>query len=111
MKTLQQQVTHLLPHQVAISLDNEEINRLQFYSRVYKNLGMDYKYLFKIILVGDAGVGKTAMVRRFTKGFFPFQEAPTIGVDMSVKTVTIDGEKVKVSSRLYLDLILKTSIY
>lgn len=56
---------------------------------------MDYKYLFKVILVGDAGVGKTAMVRRFTKGFFPFQEAPTIGVDMSVKTVVVDGEKVK----------------
>eukprot|EP00794_Sanderia_malayensis_P007329 gene7329-8149_t len=56
---------------------------------------MDYKYLFKVILVGDAGVGKTAMVRRFTKGFFPFQEAPTIGVDMSVKTVQVDGEKIK----------------
>lgn len=57
---------------------------------------MDYKYHFKVILVGNAGVGKTAMVRRFTKGFFPFQEAPTIGVDMNVKTVDIDGEKVKV---------------
>ena len=57
---------------------------------------MDYKYHFKVILVGNAGVGKTAMVRRFTKGFFPFKEAPTIGVDMSVKTVEVDGEKVKV---------------
>ena len=57
---------------------------------------MDYKYHFKVILVGNAGVGKTAMIRRFTRGFFPFQEAPTIGVDMNVKTVLVDGEKVKV---------------
>ena len=62
---------------------------------------MDYKHHFKVILVGNAGVGKTAMVRRFTRGFFPFQEAPTIGVDMNVKTVVVDGEKVKVSAFIY----------
>ena len=62
----------------------------------------DYKYLFKIILVGDAGVGKTALVRRFTKGFFPFQEAPTIGVDVSVKTVTVNGERVKVCDTTFV---------
>ena len=62
---------------------------------------MDYKYHFKVILVGNAGVGKTAMVRRFTKGFFPFQEAPTIGVDMAVKTVKVNGEKVKVTPHFF----------
>ena len=57
----------------------------------------DYNYLFKIILIGDANVGKTCLVRRFAKGYFPPGQIPTIGVDFSIKTVDVDGEKVKVS--------------
>lgn len=56
----------------------------------------DYSYLFKIILVGDANVGKTCLVRQFTKGYFPPNQGPTIGVDFTIKTVDVDGEKVKV---------------
>ncbi|KAL3880689.1 hypothetical protein ACJMK2_032909 [Sinanodonta woodiana] len=55
----------------------------------------DYKYLFKIVLIGDAGVGKTCLVRRFTQGLFPPGQAATIGVDFMIKTVEIDGERVK----------------
>lgn len=60
----------------------------------------DYSYLFKIILIGDANVGKTCLVKRFTKGFFAPSQGPTIGVDFTIRTVEVDGEKVKVS--LYL---------
>lgn len=55
----------------------------------------DYKYLFKIVLVGEAGVGKTCLVRRFTQGLFPPGQAATIGVDFMIKTVEIEGEKIK----------------
>ena len=57
----------------------------------------DYSYLFKIILIGDANVGKTCLVKRFAKGFFTPSQGPTIGVDFTIRTVEVDGEKVKVS--------------
>lgn len=56
----------------------------------------DYSYLFKIILIGDANVGKTCLVKRFTKGFFTPSQGPTIGVDFTIRTVEVDGERVKV---------------
>lgn len=58
----------------------------------------DYKFLFKVVLVGNAGVGKTCLVRRFTQGLFPPGQGATIGVDFMIKTVEVDTEKVKVSS-------------
>lgn len=57
----------------------------------------DYKYLFKVVLVGNAGVGKTCLVRRFTQGMFPPGQGATIGVDFMIKTVEVEGEKIKVS--------------
>ncbi|XP_011190762.1 ras-related protein Rab-30 isoform X1 [Zeugodacus cucurbitae] len=55
----------------------------------------DYKFLFKIVLVGNAGVGKTCLVRRFTQGLFPPGQGATIGVDFMIKTVEVEGEKIK----------------
>ncbi|XP_046352725.2 ras-related protein Rab-30-like [Haliotis rubra] len=55
----------------------------------------DYKYLFKVVLIGNAGVGKTCLVRRFTQGLFPPGQGATIGVDFMIKTVEVEGEKVK----------------
>ncbi|XP_022240851.1 ras-related protein Rab-30-like isoform X2 [Limulus polyphemus] len=56
----------------------------------------DYKFLFKVVLVGNAGVGKTCLVRRFTQGLFPPYQGATIGVDFLIKTVEVEGEKVKI---------------
>jgi small GTP-binding protein len=56
----------------------------------------DYNYLFKNIVVGDGGCGKTAIVVRFSQGYFLEQYKLTIGVEFAVKTITIkDGIKVK----------------
>ena len=49
----------------------------------------------QVVLVGNAGVGKTCLVRRFTQGMFPPGQGATIGVDFMIKTVEIDGEKIK----------------
>ena len=56
----------------------------------------DYNYLFKNIVVGDGGCGKTAIATRFSQGYFLEQYKLTIGVEFFVKTITIkDGIKVK----------------
>ncbi|XP_050070984.1 ras-related protein Rab-30 [Anopheles maculipalpis] len=55
----------------------------------------DYKFLFKVVLVGNAGVGKTCLVRRFTQGLFPPGQGATIGVDFMIKTVEVDNQKIK----------------
>jgi Ras-related protein Rab-11A len=53
----------------------------------------EYDYLFKCIVVGDGGVGKTAITIRFSKGFFTEDYKMTIGVDFHVKTIAIDTEQ------------------
>ncbi|CAD6187696.1 unnamed protein product [Caenorhabditis auriculariae] len=55
----------------------------------------DYKYLFKVVLVGNAGVGKTCLVRKFTQGIFPPGQSATIGVDFMIKTVKVENDKIK----------------
>lgn len=67
----------------------------------------DYKFLFKVVLVGNAGVGKTCLVRRFTQGLFPPGQGATIGVDFMIKTVEVEGEKIKVSNKFVSLLFLK----
>lgn len=55
-----------------------------------------FDYLFKIILIGDSNVGKTCVVHRFKTGQFNEKQQNTIGVDFTVRSMDIDGKKVKV---------------
>ncbi|EAT40760.1 AAEL007525-PA [Aedes aegypti] len=54
-----------------------------------------FDFLFKIVLIGDCGTGKTCIVQRFKSGNFIESHGNTIGVDFSMKAVTVDGKKVK----------------
>lgn len=54
-----------------------------------------YDHLIKVILVGDSGVGKSALVRRFSKKRFESSLTPTIGVDFEIVHVNVDGQDVK----------------
>lgn len=60
-----------------------------------------FDYLFKIVLIGDPGVGKTCIVQRFKKGTFVERHGSTIGVDFTMKTLEVDSKKVKVSSTIF----------
>lgn len=48
-----------------------------------------YDYLFKIIVVGEGGVGKTALLMRFVENKFLDDYKMTIGVDFSIKTIDV----------------------
>ncbi|XP_076451088.1 ras-related protein Rab-43-like [Babylonia areolata] len=54
-----------------------------------------FDYLFKIVLIGDAGVGKTCVVQRFKSGTYTEKHGSTIGVDFTMKTLNIDDKLVK----------------
>lgn len=54
-----------------------------------------FDFLFKIILIGDSNVGKTCVVQNFKSGIFSEKQQNTIGVDFTVRTVDIEGRKVK----------------
>lgn len=54
-----------------------------------------FDFLFKIILIGDSNVGKTCVVQNFKSGIFSERQQNTIGVDFSVRTVDIEGKKIK----------------
>ena len=54
-----------------------------------------YQHLFKIVLVGDSGVGKSNLLSRFTRGQFDLNSKSTIGVEFSTRQVEISGVVIK----------------
>lgn len=49
--------------------------------------------LVKIVVAGDPNVGKTSLIRRYTKGKFEDSRVATIGVDFHTHTVDLAGER------------------
>ncbi|KAF7154711.1 hypothetical protein RHSIM_Rhsim01G0233100 [Rhododendron simsii] len=47
----------------------------------------DYDYLFKIVLIGDSGVGKSNILSRFTRNEFCLESKSTIGVEFATRTL------------------------
>lgn len=60
------------------------------------SLQIETDHTFKILLVGDSGVGKSSLLLRFATGGFE-ELTPTIGVDFKAKVVDIDGRRVKLT--------------
>ena len=55
----------------------------------------EYDYLFKVVLIGDSGVGKSNLLSRFARDEFSLDTRSTIGVEFATKTVRVDGKLVK----------------
>ncbi|GJU67303.1 putative RNA-directed DNA polymerase [Tanacetum coccineum] len=56
-------------------------------------MGIDY--LFKLLLIGDSGVGKSCLLLRFADDSYLDSYISTIGVDFKIRTVEQDGKTIK----------------
>nr|VDD08282.1 unnamed protein product [Brassica rapa] len=54
-------------------------------------LDNEYDYLFKIVLIGDSGVGKSNILSRFTRNEFCLESKSTIGVEFATRTLQVFG--------------------
>ncbi|XP_069463234.1 ras-related protein Rab-25 isoform X2 [Ambystoma mexicanum] len=55
----------------------------------------DYNFVFKVVLIGESGVGKTNLLSRFTRNEFNHDSRTTIGVEFSTRTINVEGLTVK----------------
>nr|CAN60629.1 hypothetical protein VITISV_018876 [Vitis vinifera] len=55
----------------------------------------DYDYLFKVVLIGDSGVGKSNLLSRFTRNEFSLESKSTIGVEFATRSLNVDGKVIK----------------
>ncbi|KAJ1735172.1 Rab GTPase ypt31 [Coemansia sp. BCRC 34490] len=55
----------------------------------------EYDYLFKIVLIGDSGVGKSNLLSRFTRNEFNLESKSTIGVEFATRSIQVDSKTIK----------------
>ncbi len=60
-----------------------------------QNLNNYSDYLFRLILVGDFGVGKSSIITKFVSDKFNPQHISTIGIDFAIRSIEVDNKPVK----------------
>jgi Ras-related protein Rab-11A len=55
----------------------------------------EYDFLFKVVLIGDSGVGKSNLLSRFTRNEFNLDSKSTIGVEFATRSIQIDNKTIK----------------
>ena len=54
-----------------------------------KCIARSYDYLFKVVLIGDSGVGKSNLLSRFTRNEFCLEMKSTIGVEFATRSIQV----------------------
>lgn len=83
--------------------DDSDLLRFLFRSRTqfrsqFVSVSMakkSYDHLFKLLLIGDSGVGKTCILFQFSDNAFNASFISTIGIDFKIKTTELQGRKIK----------------
>jgi len=55
----------------------------------------NFDFLFKVVLIGDSGVGKSNLLSRFTRNEFNLDSKSTIGVEFATRSITVDSKTIK----------------
>jgi len=55
----------------------------------------EYDYLYKVVLIGDSGVGKSNLLSRFTRDEFNLETKSTIGVEFATRSIQTEGKTIK----------------
>jgi Ras-related protein Rab-1A len=58
-------------------------------------MNSEYDYLFKMLLIGDSGVGKSCLLLRFADDTYTESHISTIGVDFKLRTIELDDKTIK----------------
>jgi len=58
-------------------------------------MSLEYDHLFKVLLVGDSGVGKSCLMHRFIDDDFTESYISTIGVDFKIRTFAANDKTIK----------------
>ncbi|CAI5454924.1 unnamed protein product [Caenorhabditis angaria] len=59
------------------------------------NASFNYSYIFKYIIIGDMGVGKSCLLHQFTEKKFMPDCPHTIGVEFGTRIIEVSGQKIK----------------
>ena len=54
-----------------------------------------FDYLFRLLLIGDSGVGKSCLLLRFADQSYTDSYISTIGVDFKIRTIESEGKTIK----------------
>ena len=60
-----------------------------------RKMNPEYDFLFKLLLIGDSGVGKSCLLLRFADDTYTESYISTIGVDFKIRTIELEGKTVK----------------
>lgn len=61
----------------------------------HHKMNPEYDFLFKLLLIGDSGVGKSCLLLRFADDTYTESYISTIGVDFKIRTIELDGKTIK----------------
>ena len=97
--------TEDIPEQAASSKKDEQIHQTP--NLPAKREMARKKKTFKIIVIGDSGVGKTCLTYRFCSGKFPSTPTDaTIGVDFREKIITLDNNEQVFKLKYYVTFVM-----
>ena len=73
-------------------------------------MNQEYDHLFKVLLLGDSGTGKSSLILRYTEDTFNSTLVSSIGVDFKVKKKIIDGKIIRIQIVRNKNIIIKYKI-